>query len=368
MTFWASVQHLSEKGYGTVRDPAGRLFFVRAVWPGEEGLFEEDGPGTARLVELQQRSPNRRDVPCPHWGLGSSDCFGCPWLFVDYQAQLERKEHRLRYALERLGLRDLPLQAIWPAPSPFAYRSRAQFKTDGQSFGYAALHGEGIAPVDDCLVLSEGMRAHLSVLRARLPNRDWRPEAPHLWNFIDLDEESDIANAPLNRRRPFQQVHRAQNERMRTWLRDKLQDCSGEYLELFCGSGNFTDLIAERGEAVLALEVGAEAVAALDARALPHVRAERADLYRGSALQRLKNHPARTLVANPPRAGLMGLTRLARQLPNLDAIAYVSCDVNTFAQDLRKLLDQGFSVVELQPLDQMPNTPHVEVLAFIRRV
>lgn len=322
----------------------------------------------ARLISLNEASADRVDVSCAHWGLGSKDCFGCPWLFVNYEAQLQRKEHRVRYALERVGLRDLPIKAIWPAPSPFSYRSRAQFKTDGRTFGYAAQHGDAIASVDDCLILSDPMRTNLKALRARLPNPAWKPEEPHLWNFIDLDEESDMNQFPLNRRRPFQQVHREQNSRMRAWLERQLENAEGEFLELFCGSGNFTDLIAARGSDVLALEVGADAIESLKARSLPHVRAERADLYKGSAMRRLRDHPARTLIANPPRAGLMGLARLPRVLPQLERIVYISCDVNTLAQDLRKLVDQGFSIAELQPLDQMPNTPHVEVLVSLHRL
>ena len=46
---------------------------------------------------------------------------------------------------------------------------------------------------------------------------------------------------------------------------------------------------------------------------------------------------------------------------------YIACDVATFARDLSALLDAGFRLEEVQPLDLFPHTPHLELLARLAR-
>jgi len=51
----------------------------------------------------------------------------------------------------------------------------------------------------------------------------------------------------------------------------------------------------------------------------------------------------------------------------LRAVASISCDVGTFTRDLGDFIEAGFRVVEVQPLDQFPHTPHIEVMAWLER-
>ncbi|HVZ73783.1 MAG TPA: 23S rRNA (uracil(1939)-C(5))-methyltransferase RlmD [Polyangia bacterium] len=76
---------------------------------------------------------------------------------------------------------------------------------------------------------------------------------------------------------------------------------------------------------------------------------------------------ADAVVLNPPRKGCdpAVLTEVARLRPR--TIAYLSCDPDTLARDLAALVERGFAVEGVVPLDMMPHTPHVEALAILRR-
>lgn len=69
------------------------------------------------------------------------------------------------------------------------------------------------------------------------------------WNFIDLDDQSPAEPVLLNRKQPFRQGNDAQNQWMRSWLKHALEQHghSHKIVELFCGSGNFTEVIAQTG-------------------------------------------------------------------------------------------------------------------------
>ncbi len=374
--FAGSVTHLSSQGYGVVPRDDGTRALVRGVWPGDQGLFRltseyEGRYPFAELVELQVPSSERRTPPCPHSGV--KECGGCPWMLAPYAAQLQQKQHRVQYALTRAGFQDPPMAPIWPSPQEFGYRSRAQWKTDGRIMGYASAQGKSIVPITQCPVLSPRLQKIVEEVQASLPREDFAPTGDHIWSFLDLDETVEVDKLVLNRRRAFSQANQAQNEQMRAWLRLRAAPRPGEtqMLELFAGSGNFTEVLVPLGyQHILALEVAPSAVEALSAQAWPAVEALRQDLYHPRFAKKLAHlaKACRTVLVNPPRAGLMHLARtLARDLPDLDRVLYVSCDPQSLANDLRMLRLGGFTLNEVQALDQMPHTPHIEILAALSR-
>lgn len=140
--------------------------------------------------------------------------------------------------------------------------------------------------------------------------------------------------------------------------------------DLFAGSGPFALRLAERAE-VLAVEGDAEAVAALEAgwRGCPGLRrvvAARRDLFeRPLAPAEMRGLDA--AVMDPPRAGACAQARrLAEGGP--PRVAAVSCNPATFARDARLLIDGGYALDWVQPVDQFRWSPHLElVAAFARR-
>ncbi|MBS1984520.1 MAG: class I SAM-dependent RNA methyltransferase [Bdellovibrionales bacterium] len=378
-TFSGRIRGLSSEGLGVVEHPDGRVFFVAGTWPGDLGEFTiervEKRYGYARLSKMVEASPDRVTPPCPHQGWERGSCGGCPWMIGSYESQLQFKQHRVRHALERASLlTDDKILLPILGSQPLGYRNRAQVKTDGKRLGFVSESSREIASVDDCIVLTEPMREKLQTLIRRLPELRWAPADGYNWNFIDIDEATAVSPEPvLNRRRPFRQGNEAQNDRMRSWLRDHLRDLprDNKLLELYAGSGNFTEVASSLGFTdIVAFEVGRDSIDALEARGLPGVRAFESDLAHPAALRVIPRDHARTtvLVLDPPRTGSKGIEKIAADLADLAHIFYISCDPATFVRDAAALASKGFALREVQPMDMFPQTSHVETLAhFVRK-
>ena len=89
------------------------------------------------------------------------------------------------------------------------------------------------------------------------------------------------------------------------------------------------------------------------------------DLFRRPLVpQELRDYDA--VVFDPPRQGAqaqsqqLASSRIAR-------VVAVSCNPATFARDARILIDGGFRIDDVTPVDQFRHTPHVEIVARFRR-
>jgi 23S rRNA (uracil1939-C5)-methyltransferase len=373
--FEARVHSLTDTGEAVVNHPDGRKFFVPGAWLGEQvrvrPLEVKSQYGRAELMEVLESAAERVVPPCPHQGFASGKCGGCPWMMVDYPAQLAAKQARVERAFARLQA-DVQVAPILAAPEPLGYRVRAQLKTDGRELGFVAAGQRRLAPVTDCLVLTDHNRRTLRDLRSQLPKASWRPARPDGWTTLDLDESVSADTISLNRRLPFQQANAVQNQAMRQWLAQRVTPLSGpvRVLELFAGSGNFTEVLAEAGfSAIAAVEVVAEAVAALEQRQLRAVQPVLCDLFDPAAFQPLIQAQAQAeiLVLDPPREGLKVREGLFGKHSKLREIFYISCDLATLCRDLQDMLAAGFKLLEVQPVDLFPQTPHVELLVQLRR-
>lgn len=375
--FQAKVRDVSFLGQGVVDHPDGRVFFVRGVWPGDVGRFAVTSSkkryGFAQVQEVLEPSPERVHSPCNHQGYQPGKCGGCPWMIASYSSQLEMKQKLVQNALKRAGqiFEDQSIKPILPSPSTLGYRSRAQFKTDGKKIGFLTNESHEIVSIQDCPVLSEPNRKTLTTLSEKLPQSEWKPSEGQEWNFIEIDEEMTDSEIRLNQRRTFSQGNLKQNEAMQSWLSHQLDQVQsrGTALELFCGSGNFTQVLSEKSfKKMIALEANSEALKQLQGLELSDVYAYPLDLYRPGAVKKVNRicPEADVLVLNPPRQGFKNLGSLVKSYKMLKHIFYISCDLESFSRELNELMDLGGKVVEIQPLDQFPHTPHVEVLAHIK--
>lgn len=144
----------------------------------------------------------------------------------------------------------------------------------------------------------------------------------------------------------------------------------GVVYDLYCGTGTLGICLAKKAKKVIGIELSPES--ALDAREnakhnqLSHVSIHTGDvgLLLPSFLQDPELLPDVVMI-DPPRAGLD-----SRALEHLLAIkapylTYISCNPATQAANLEVLIKNGYRLRALQPVDQFPQTIHVENIAVL---
>ena len=135
--------------------------------------------------------------------------------------------------------------------------------------------------------------------------------------------------------------------------------------DLFAGCGTFALVLAERAR-VHAVEIDAAMLEALAAAAratpgLKPVTIEKRNLFR-RPLSESELAAYDAVVLDPPRAGALAQAQvLARS--KVKRIAYVSCDADTFARDARVLIDGGYRLARVLPVDQFLWSGHIESAA-----
>ena len=143
-------------------------------------------------------------------------------------------------------------------------------------------------------------------------------------------------------------------------------------IDLYCGIGTIALAMALDAREVVGVEVVERAVAdAIENAKLNGV--DNARFFAGdirTAMRPLLEQGgagADVLVIDPPRAGLS--QKVVRRVLEAEAqrIVYVSCNPTTLAPNARQLVDAGYELRSVQPVDMFPQTPHIECVALLTR-
>lgn len=139
--------------------------------------------------------------------------------------------------------------------------------------------------------------------------------------------------------------------------------------DLFCGCGTFSFPLAEKAR-VHAVELEAPMLEALVGAAkttpgLKPITTEKRNLFK-RPLTALELNAYEGVCLDPPRAGALEQAKMLAK-SKIARIAYVSCDAETFARDARILIDGGYVLKRLLPVDQFLWSSHIELAAeFVR--
>jgi 23S rRNA (uracil1939-C5)-methyltransferase len=152
---------------------------------------------------------------------------------------------------------------------------------------------------------------------------------------------------------------------MKAWVKDHCTVAGQSVLELFAGSGNFTEPLSRLGATVLAVELQEEAVRKL--KSFESVVVYERNLFHQKDVETLASElpDYSVLFLDPPREGCPHLKSFL--LPKLQQVYYVSCDLESFVRDAKQLQRASFVLQSVQPVDMFPQTPHIELLAKFQR-
>jgi 23S rRNA (uracil1939-C5)-methyltransferase len=382
----------------------------------------------ARAVELLQPSAERIADRCVHEG---ESCPGAPWQGLAYERQLTHKSEQVDEALRRIGgLDGFELEAIEPALEQWRYRNKLEYsfgERDGEpTLGF---HARGrwdlIVDVDDCQLASErgnaarnavrdwarlesvaayDSRAREGVLRNLIVREGWRtgqiqtrlvtsaaafPKPPvDLHTAIEGDSGgTDGPTGVLGEEHLREELSELKLEmshgaffQTNTEMAERLYAIAAEYaglsgservFDLYCGIGTIGLTMAAMAGEVWGVEIVPEAIADAERNAEQN-KIENAHFFAGSARTSVRPLIEQAgkpdvVVIDPPRAGLS--QKIVRRLIECEAkkIVYVSCNPTTLAPNAAQLVEAGYILRRVKPVDMFPQTPHIECVALLEK-
>lgn len=368
-------------GAGLGHGPDGRVVFVSFAAPGElvEALVEREYPDYIQAVvsRVVEASPDRVEPECGLFG----ECGGCQLQHMSYPAQLAAKEAVVREQLRRIGrLDDSVVRPIVGAANPWGYRNHLRFST-GKKYGdvgYISRKGFGLLKVESCPIADPWVSELLPKLQghgAGLHQVQVRHSAEtdtYLVNpaipSLDLPTGQKAYVEELGGRRfdvsasAFFQVNHAQAEQMVRLVGEALPERGELLVDGFAGVGTFAVLFAERFERVLAIE---ESNSAAKDSERNLAQAPNVEMLVGKVediLPELEERPD-AIILDPPRPGCAPPVLRAILDFQPKVVVYVSCNPATLARDLRILVDGGYELDHVTPLDMFPQTGHIECVS-----
>lgn len=403
------IARLGAQGDGIADTPSGPVFVPYAL-AGERVQADVRGE-RARLIAVIGASPERIAPVCRHF----THCGGCAVQHLRTPAYLAWKRELVTAAFSARGI-DAPIGHV--ATVGLGARRRASFSARrtgrGVVLGFHESKGVDIVDLQECPVTASAIVRVLPGLRRlveplmsrRAPGRvvvtlaangldvaiEDVPGNPSVEVREFLAREATAlklarltlagdtlyqatvpavrfgtANVVLPARSFLQAAPAAEAEMVR--LVTQAVGESKRVVDLFCGMGTFTLPLAQRAP-VLAVDGDKSAITALANAAnrtpgLKPIETKLRDLFREPlSVKELQGFDA--AVFDPPRAGA-ATQAAALAASGVKTIVAVSCNPATLARDARMLIDGGFKLERVTPIDQFLYSPHIEAVAVFRR-
>ena len=412
MTERLTIARLAHRGDGIADTPAGPLY-VPYTLPGETVTVEPapGQPDRRNLLTVESASPERIAPICPHFGV----CGGCAMQHWQTDRYREWKRELVVTALAQAGI-DAPVDALIDAHGDGRRRAtlHARRGSSGKpEVGFSAARTHDLVPIDACPVLApslggalEAARAIAEALSSQGKPLDIQATATEGGLDVDVRGSGELNSARMAGLARVAQAHRlarltrhgeliAQSAPPAVTMgRAKVALPPGGFLQataageaalaelvlahtgkarsvadLFCGVGPFALRLAERAR-VAAFDLDAAAVNALQQAAkgvsgLKPVEASARDLFRRPLMTK-EMTKFDAVVFDPPRQGAQAqAAEFAKS--KVPLIVAVSCSAATFARDAKLLLDGGYRLKRVTPVDQFRYSPHVEIVARFER-
>ena len=141
--------------------------------------------------------------------------------------------------------------------------------------------------------------------------------------------------------------------------------------DLYTGTGTIANFVAKKAKQVIGIEYVPEAIE--DAKINSEINGINNTLFYAGDMKDIltddfiaEHGRPDVIITDPPRAGMHPdvVKTILRAAP--DRIVYVSCNPATQARDLQDL-DEQYKVIEVQPVDMFPHTPHVENVVLLKK-
>ena len=407
------IARLGAQGHGIAESANGPIYVPYAL-PGETVAIARNGAhGT--LMSIAQASPDRVTPPCRHFDPDRDACGGCSLQHLADAPYRAFKRELLIEGLRSKGLTPEVADLVACHPGD---RRRTVFSARNTEkdflLGFNRAETNHIVSIEECPIAAPGIVARLDAIRAigaalaagadvfrisvletqsgldlaaeglkPLSDKQRRAVTETVLSLRGIARVSVNGEIVIEQQRPlvdFGGVKVSPPPGSFTQATKPAEDAMAELVlahvgkarrvaDLFAGSGTFTLRLA-RAAKVHAVESEDKPLKALDFAArntqgLKPVSIEKRDLFRRPMMvSELKNYDA--VVFDPPRAGAeTQMKELARSA--VKTVVAVSCNPITLARDLAILVEGGYRIRSVTPIDQFLWSPHVEAVALLER-
>jgi len=412
VTEQVTISGLGHRGDGIVATPSGPVY-VPYTLPGEIVTVESVAghPDRRHLVHVDKPSHERAPPACKHFGV----CGGCAmqhWSLAEYHLW---KRSLVVEALAQANV-VAPVADLIDAHGKGRRRAVLHARRgthDLLEVGFAAPRAHHIVAIDECPILAPELTGAVGIawaiaeaIKPASKPLDIQVTATDSGLDVDVRGSGSLGAAQLSKLARVAETHKlarltrhgelvAQREQPLLQIgRAKVPMPPGAFLQatvegehtlarlvasnvskakrvadLFAGVGTFALRLAEQAR-VVAADNDASAIKALERAAgstsgIKPVEADQRDLFRRPFMAvELKNFDA--VVFDPPRQGADAQAReLAKSA--VPVVVAVSCDASTFARDAKILIDGGYTLASVTPVDQFRYSHHVEIVAQLRK-
>ncbi len=379
------IEKLVYGGAGIARTEEG-VIFVSKVLPEElvevEIADRKKDYANARLVKVIERSPHRKSPVCPNFG--TVGC--CSWDYIAYDNQAEIKESIIRDSLSRLGHIEWDQAIDRITGIEHGYRIRAKFHVEHSRLGFVREQTHEFVAITECAALMPALNIFIGEANRALRKPGLgKTESVHA---IGSPETGEVAATFHGGRERASWTDRLPRTRVmgieyrlrpdsffqpnqylvKTMASEVMGATEGSkvVLDLFCGSGFFSLLVARQASRVIGIDRRSIANAQWNAQRNEIKNVEFVKAAAWAFLMKSRVKPD-TVVLDPPRTGAgKGIVHKIIALEPAKVV-YVSCNPSTFAPEARLLLDGGYELRSFKFVDQFPNTHHIETIAVFER-
>jgi len=425
-TILGNITGIASEGQGIIRYE-GLVIFIPFAVTGDIVRYrivkQKKNFAVGELVEIVEPSPLRIAPQCPYFGI----CGGCQLQHLSYDAQLSFKRQWVEDALRKIGgLANIVVPPVIPSQQQWGYRRRINLtlRPNGKFFesGYVGADKQSIVNISQCPIFVPSSDPIIATLQKNIGmllcagpeegkvtilkkndtqyivhfNFKKMPEnmqevslklmqectsiigilatsARKTLQFGSLDNSLKIDNLKFDfSPRAFIQNHPEQSVNIYQAIESVVKEYSPrQILDLYCGIGISSCLLAKQGFSVTGVEANSEAIRLAERNGkqnkLASARFVVATVEAFLEKKKESNDPVEDLtIMNPPREGLSPVVTQALLDRRSKVIIYVSCMPSTLARDLKQLCAGGYTVEKVQSYDMFPQTVHVETVATLQ--
>ncbi len=412
-----TVTDMNDLGYGVARVD-GIVTFVDGGVTGDELKIKiikaAKDYGVARIEEIISPSEHRVTPDCAVF----PRCGGCSFRHISREYELELKRNLVVSAFRKNGI-DANVAEVVTDGKVSGYRNKAQYPIDENgNIGYYARHSHTVIPCDKCDLTAPELSEIATFVSEYIKSKKW--QVKHI--YLRIAEKTGqimvclvTPNTALKGEKEFAEILTAKFPNIVSVLLnihpEETNVILGKETKVLCGADRIEDILCDCRFGISSLsfyQVNRSCAELLYNEAIKRAGDAKkvADLYCGAgtigisfaksrpdasvlgieiipqAVENAKQNAALNGIKNaeficadamtfeisdfdcvfidPPRKGMSAELTDKICKSNLKKLVYVSCDPTTLARDAKKLIEAGYEMGVVTPVDMFPRTGHIE--------